>query len=414
MRKNDTDMTKLTLGVIGSVGVREREGEWSTHLSFGRILNLLAPHFRRLIYTAKENRGIATAMDCALDRERIEVWPGPSFEHSIDILRRPLPLLRSYRRLIDASDVVFVRGNDPFSWYIHARCARRGIPVAHWLVSNPVALLKMESRFGGRLKDGLALLYTLADEMALALTARFSRCKFVVNGQELGLRWRRFNPRIVVSSTISRKEFREREDTCTGPRIRLLFVGFIRPEKGLEYLVRALPLVESPAAVELSIVGPRGGYPAEVQRIEGVIREVGWEGRVRWEGYATFGPQLFAHLDAADIFVLPTLSEGTPRVLVEARARGLPVVSTTVGGIPSSVDDGQDGLLVPPKDPAALAGAISRIINDSNLRHKLMSGGYRRADDLTVESFTDKLLSTIAEAITARRSVGRSPQGGRR
>ena len=84
-----------------------------------------------------------------------------------------------------------------------------------------------------------------------------------------------------------------------------------------------------------------------------------------------------------------SLSEGTPRVLVEARARSLPVVATNVGGIPSSVTDGEDGLLVPPRDPAAIARGISRIVGDEDLRTQLIRNGLERVKACTVGRFVD-------------------------
>ncbi len=59
----------------------------------------------------------------------------------------------------------------------------------------------------------------------------------------------------------------------------------------------------------------------------------------------------------SDVFVLPTLSEGAPYVVVEARSQGLPTIASAVGGVPTSIDDGKNGLLVPPKDPDAIAAS---------------------------------------------------------
>ena len=103
---------------------------------------------------------------------------------------------------------------------------------------------------------------------------------------------------------------------------------------------------------ELEIAGPRE-FPAlsAGNWIESPPRGE-FSDRVRWAGYVPYGKPLFDRMRAADIFVLPTLSEGTPHVLVEARANGLPCISTTVGGVPTRVTDGFDALLVPPKESA--------------------------------------------------------------
>ncbi len=71
-----------------------------------------------------------------------------------------------------------------------------------------------------------------------------------------------------------------------------------------------------------------------------------------------------ALLAASDVFALPSLTEALPTVLAEAMAAGLPIVATTVGGIPEMVDHGVNGLLVPPADPGALSGAVIRMLDN--------------------------------------------------
>jgi glycosyltransferase involved in cell wall biosynthesis len=118
-------------------------------------------------------------------------------------------------------------------------------------------------------------------------------------------------------------------------------------------------------------------------------------GRLQLGGPLEFGPALFQQYADADVFVLPSRSEATPRVLVEARAFGCPVVATAVGGVPTSVDDGVDGLLVAPEDAAALAAALERVRADDALRAALVAAGRDRARRHTVEAFTAVLADEI-------------------
>jgi glycosyltransferase involved in cell wall biosynthesis len=82
---------------------------------------------------------------------------------------------------------------------------------------------------------------------------------------------------------------------------------------------------------------------------------------------------------AADVFVLPSHSEGSPNVLLEAMAAGLPVVATAVGGVPDTVTDGEQALLVPAAQPQAMADAIRRLLTDGNLALRLGTSARERA-----------------------------------
>jgi len=108
-----------------------------------------------------------------------------------------------------------------------------------------------------------------------------------------------------------------------------------------------------------------------------------------------FGPELFALYQDHDVFILPSFSEGTPRTLIESRAFGCPVVASRVGGIPTSVTDGVDGLLVPPGDPDALASAIGRILDNESLRYRLIENGAKKAMECSQERFVASLANEI-------------------
>lgn len=108
-----------------------------------------------------------------------------------------------------------------------------------------------------------------------------------------------------------------------------------------------------------------------------------------------FGEPLFDMYRNHDVFVLPSLSEGTPRTLVEARAFGCPVVATRVGGIPSSVDDGRTGLLVEPNDSLGLATAIERLLDDESLRVSLIHEGLAGSHEHSLEHFAGQLVDEL-------------------
>lgn len=132
-------------------------------------------------------------------------------------------------------------------------------------------------------------------------------------------------------------------------------VARLVPEKGLDYLVRAAALaVRECTSLQVEIAGDGPCLP-ELKRL---AARLGVSGRVRFLGPVGDVSGLLAR---ASSFVLPSLSEGLSLTLLEAMARGLPVVATRVGGNCEVVVDGETGLLTPASDPAALAAAILRL-----------------------------------------------------
>ncbi|MEJ2671694.1 MAG: glycosyltransferase, partial [Deltaproteobacteria bacterium] len=127
--------------------------------------------------------------------------------------------------------------------------------------------------------------------------------------------------------------------------------------KGHKELFTALSGLKERYPVQALIVGG-GRREAEIQQ---AAADLGLSGQVHFLGSRVDVPDL---LQAMDIFVLPSYSEGLSLSLLEAMAAGLPVIATAVGGNPELVMDGVTGLLIPPKDAEALAAALERVLAD--------------------------------------------------
>jgi glycosyltransferase involved in cell wall biosynthesis len=151
-------------------------------------------------------------------------------------------------------------------------------------------------------------------------------------------------------------------------RPRALFVGVLERYKNVHGLAeawrRAAPDVPD---ATLHLIGRGRERAVAEQLVRDFPGRVTWEERVPSAGVA-------AALDAATVLVLPSFSEGLPRVAMEAFARGRGVVGARAGGIPDIVEDGRTGLLVPPGDPAALAGALVRVLSDPQLARSFAEG----------------------------------------
>lgn len=152
----------------------------------------------------------------------------------------------------------------------------------------------------------------------------------------------------------------------------LVGVGRMVPKKGFDGLIRALPLLDTApngAPVELVLVG-NGDSRAEWEQL---ARTLGIADRVRFTGNVPYD-QISDYYNLADIFVMPSAkrpADGLNVCVLDAMACGKPVVASTVAGNPLVVTDGDNGLLVPEQDPPALAAALTRLVNDDDLRTRM-------------------------------------------
>jgi glycosyltransferase involved in cell wall biosynthesis len=155
----------------------------------------------------------------------------------------------------------------------------------------------------------------------------------------------------------------ELRDRLTGGADRpiILTAARLAPQKGLDVLLRAAVHVPGGQFVF-------AGEGPERPRLEAQAEKLGLDDRVLFLGRRSDVPELLA---ASDVFVLPSLFEGSSLAVLEAMAAGKPVVSSAIGGTDELVVDGESGLLVPPGDVGALALALNKVLSEAELRARL-------------------------------------------
>lgn len=173
--------------------------------------------------------------------------------------------------------------------------------------------------------------------------------------------------------------------------LRIAFVGSLAQlYKGPDVLLKATAdCVRRGADIEVAMIGD-GRFRSQLERLS---RALGVAGHVKFLGALPAGPAIRTELDKADVFVLPSRTEGMPRALIEAMARGLPCISTPVGGIPELL---QPECLVPVGDARALADRLMALVRDKGQLQRL---GRRNLD--VARSFHDRLLQQRRSAFYA-------------
>jgi glycosyltransferase involved in cell wall biosynthesis len=153
-------------------------------------------------------------------------------------------------------------------------------------------------------------------------------------------------------------------------------VARLQPEKGVANFLKAAARVSAACPAARFLVVGDGPLREELLRL---ADRLGLRERVRFLGHRADARELVGLLD---VLVVPSLTEGTPLIVLEAMAAGVPLVASAVGGVTDQVRHGKEGLLIPPGDATALGDALLELLQDPDRAHRLGEAGRRRADSV--------------------------------
>jgi glycosyltransferase involved in cell wall biosynthesis len=388
------------LGIIcGDWITRDPSGQLMVSHAFGRLVDAI----RELIPDTKLCMpvidGTHPGVDHPLQLAEEQIVSLPPMKSTIAAQKYFFRARRTIRAFAASCDVVHVRL--PFV-LPRALLDLKRPKVVH-AVGDVTAVIRVSTDYKGPLRLA-ALAFARDAESVSRRLVREPMTRAVTHGQELWDVLRCEHGRTVVSSCIRRDEMLPRVDQRLGDPPKILFVGYLRPEKGADVLCKAFEMLRAKRRLSWTIVGGTDRAQSDTERtIHAMLDASPYRADINFVGNLPFGEALFDLYRQHDVFVLASLSEGTPRTLVEARAFGCPVVATAVGGVPASVTDDVDGLLIPPNDSAATAAAIERILDDEALRLRLIAGGLARTSQLSVEDFALNLVEEIDLAVNMRK-----------
>jgi glycosyltransferase involved in cell wall biosynthesis len=166
----------------------------------------------------------------------------------------------------------------------------------------------------------------------------------------------------------------------------LITVAVLRPQKGIQFMIRAFAAVlASHEDVYYLVVGDGSHRAALLEEVQ----KLGLNERVIFAGMRQDVARLLA---ASDVFVLPTLTEALPTVLAEAMAAKLPIIASRVGGVPEMVTDERNGCLVEPEDLNGLVSACSQLLGSSEMRVAMGAAGWQTVHQkFNIERQVDQL-----------------------
>jgi glycosyltransferase involved in cell wall biosynthesis len=176
-------------------------------------------------------------------------------------------------------------------------------------------------------------------------------------------------------------------------------IGRMSLEKGHTDLLDAIALMKDMAGLPRHRFVLVGDGPEE-QNLRRKAASLGIEDRILWTGFQKNAALYYA---LASIFALPSHSEGSPNVILEAMSAGLPIASTRAGGVPEILEDNVTGLMVPTRDPQALAGALQKLLLSEDLRARLASAARRQVETAhTLHAYKRSLTQFYVETLQMR------------
>lgn len=373
-----------------------RDGKVHTTSSFMRFVPHLLSFCERIEICAPVHQ-FSDAEGYTIESGRIGYRPLPPSRTIEAFVRRfPCDGLRILRRLyqgIRRADLVWINGPHPLQPLaaVVAKLTRK--PYLLYARGDIVAVARPKY-IGAGVRNQMALRTAYFLDRLIDLSARDAAVFYVGSNLRRHARHARF-ARPVMTSLVEESQLASSERSDLHSPVRLLWAGQLRPVKGLPYLLRAVrTLLDRGHQIHLTLVGD--GEQREA--LESEIATLGLTQAVTLVGYVAPGPELDRYFKAADLFVLPSLSEGLPKVTVEAMARALPVIGTEVGGVPDLVRDRENGLLIPPANAGILTDTLERVIADDDLRERMSAGSLAFAREHTADAEVRGIRSGLLHA----------------
>jgi len=305
-------------------------------------------------------------------------------------------ILRTAMCKIDHCDYLIVRSPSPLAPYFH-RYAKQ-VRVVFMVVGDYGE--EAEHAKPKSLREWAVWKYVAYNDRIFVKAMKHT--DVVVNSPKLFRKYQHCSKSIfqIRTTTLSRKDFFERADTCQQEVLQLLYTGRIDPLKGLFELIGVLPrLLSMNLDVVLNIVGwePDIHKPVE-QALRQKALELGASKQVVFHGRKTVGTELNAMYRMADIYLIPSYHEGFPRTIWEAMANSLPVIASRVGAIPEYLTDRENAILIEPKKEQEIVDAILLLLRTDKLRQQIISNGVALANDNTLEVQTKYLIDYLKQA----------------
>ncbi|MDU6482019.1 MAG: glycosyltransferase [Paeniclostridium sordellii] len=386
-------MSKLT--IYYSTTFLERNGDYYCNGAFGRYVEELSKEYEFINLCVPVNKASSVALgDYKITSKNILIQEMPDYKNVIGSIKYMYKSLRKLMKFAkEWEENVYIRWPSPYSYMVFLIAKHKNLKTIVHIVGDSRSVVEGGSKYRGFIKH-IAISYAKFEDFLLKKIMKKSIN--IANGTGMRRIYSGMNINVneIRTSTILNKDIYEREKNISKNKdIKILYVGYLRQEKGISYLLEAINILKSKIdkPITLTIVGDG----EERTNLENLVIDLNLKENVDFKGHMPLGDKLFEIYRNNSIFILPSISEGTPRVLIEAMANGLSIVATKVGGIPFTISDKYNGLLINPYSSNDIADSIIKLENNPKTREVLIKNGYEFAKLNTLESHVNEIIKII-------------------
>ncbi|WP_051285474.1 glycosyltransferase family 4 protein [Aequorivita capsosiphonis] len=322
-----------------------------------------------------------SSLETISNYKNVEVYELPYSDGYIDAIKYFFHYKKAYKELANNYDVVYARYPIPFGW-LQSFYFKDKKKIIHF-VGDPVDTIKNNPNLSLIKK----LLYTklFMPEHYMFMRA-CKTAKVYTNGFHISERLKKYNVNStpLISSTLNDSDFYfEHNKVIDIEAPKIIYVGYLRKAKGVETVIRAFSLLqkEKPNAV-LTIVG-HGESEGELKQLATRLNLK----NIVFLGHIESRDKLNELFRGHDIFCFASLSEGSPRVILEAMANGLAVISTPVGSLPSTFEDRKNILFSDFNDDKDFAKKLKELSSNNETYNHIRANSYSRVTNFKIENF---------------------------
>ncbi|HDZ9219572.1 TPA: glycosyltransferase [Vibrio cholerae] len=347
--------------------------------------------YKKVVLISKEASYIEKTMSPIPDD--IDIILLPRFNNYLGSISKSTNIIRIlYKESMDICHF-YIRSPEPFSWVINLFSSCKN-PLLYHFASNPLEAI-LNKKNDKKIVRYIKLLAFYPEYKAICRSAykRLYSCNGVGLAKKLEKDINK-SAFIFNESLLKNEHYKliENRDIHADATIKVLYVGYLRPAKGLTYLLESISELvhKRQLKIHLNIVGD-GDYKNELIIL---AKKLEIEENIVFHGHVNFGEELINHYRTSDVFILPSLSEGSPRVILEAMANSLPVIATNVGNIPNLLADDR-GICISAQSSKEITNALNRYIIDNNYRRNVIRDAFHYSKNFSLEKFFDDVTGTL-------------------